>query len=49
VTTVALPEVDDDVIDRLEPFYDLILLDDDDHTYDYVVEDRKSTRLNSSH
>ena len=35
---MALPEVDDDVIDRLEPFYDLILLDDDDHTYDYVVE-----------
>jgi ATP-dependent Clp protease adaptor protein ClpS len=38
MTAVALPEIDEDVVDRLEPLYDLILLDDDDHTYDYVVE-----------
>src|SRR5579885_3151678 len=38
MATVALPEIDDEVIDRLEPLYNLILLDDDDHTYDYVVE-----------
>jgi len=34
----ALPEVEDDVLDRLEPLYNVVLLDDDDHTYDYVVE-----------
>ena len=36
--TTVLPEIDDAVVDRLEPLYDLILLDDNDHTYDYVVE-----------
>lgn len=38
MATVALPEVEDDVLDRLEPLYNVVLLDDDDHTYDYVVE-----------
>ena len=38
MATVALPEVADDVLDRLEPLYNVVLLDDDDHTYDYVVE-----------
>ena len=38
MATVALPEVESDVLDRLEPLYHLVLLDDDDHTYDYVVE-----------
>lgn len=38
MATVALPEVADDVRDRLEPLYHVVLLDDDDHTYDYVVE-----------
>ncbi|HZS49611.1 MAG TPA: ATP-dependent Clp protease adaptor ClpS [Bryobacterales bacterium] len=38
MATVALPEIDDEILDRLEPLYNLILLDDDDHTYDYVVE-----------
>ena len=35
---MALPEVGEQVVDRLESLYNLILLDDDDHTYDYVVE-----------
>jgi len=34
----ALPDVEDDVLDRLEPMYHVVLLDDNDHTYDYVVE-----------
>ena len=38
MATVAIPEVEDDVLDRLEPLYNVVLLDDDDHTYDYVVE-----------
>ena len=38
MATVALPEVGEGVVDRLEPLYHLILLDDDDHSYDYVVE-----------
>src|SRR5579885_2391366 len=38
MATVALPEIDEEILDRLEPLYNLILLDDDDHTYDYVVE-----------
>lgn len=38
MATVALPEIGDEILDRLEPLYNLVLLDDDDHTYDYVVE-----------
>ena len=38
MATVALPEIGHEVIDRLEPLYNVVLLDDDDHTYDYVVE-----------
>ncbi len=38
MATVAIPEVEQDVRDRLERLYNLVLLDDDDHTYDYVVE-----------
>jgi ATP-dependent Clp protease adaptor protein ClpS len=38
MATVALPEVEDNVLDRLEPLYNVVLLNDDDHTYDYVVE-----------
>jgi len=40
MATVALPEVDveDRTLRRLESLYHVILLDDDDHTYDYVVE-----------
>ena len=34
----VLPEIEDETRDRLEPLYHVILLNDDDHTYDYVVE-----------
>ena len=34
----VLPEVEDDVSDQLQPLYHVILLNDDDHTYDYVIE-----------
>ena len=32
------PEIEDETSDQLEPLYHVILLNDDDHTYDYVVE-----------
>jgi ATP-dependent Clp protease adaptor protein ClpS len=35
---VALPEIEDDTSDQLQPLYHVILLNDDDHTYDYVIE-----------
>ena len=34
----VLPEIEDETRDRLEPLYYVILLNDEDHTYDYVVE-----------
>ena len=34
----AIPEIEDDVAGKLEPMYHVILLNDEDHTYDYVVE-----------
>lgn len=43
-TAVAVPEVEEEVFegdetsDELERLYHVILLDDNDHTYDYVVE-----------
>ena len=37
-STVAFPEVEDDTSEQLQPLYHVILLNDDDHTYDYVVE-----------
>ncbi len=43
-TTVALPEIDEEiragneVEDETERLYHVILLDDDDHTYEYVIE-----------
>jgi ATP-dependent Clp protease adaptor protein ClpS len=36
--TVAPPEVEKQKRDELEPLYNVVLLDDDDHTYDYVIE-----------
>jgi ATP-dependent Clp protease adaptor protein ClpS len=40
--SAVLPEIEDanqdQTRDRLEPLYHVILLNDDDHTYDYVVE-----------
>ena len=32
------PEIENDVSDQLQPLYHVILLNDDDHTYDYVIE-----------
>ena len=37
-SATAYPEVEDDISDQLQPLYHVILLNDDDHTYDYVVE-----------
>jgi ATP-dependent Clp protease adaptor protein ClpS len=36
--TVAPPEVEKQKQDELEPLYNVVLLDDDEHTYDYVIE-----------
>ena len=33
-----MPEIENETEDRLEPLYHVILLNDEDHTYDYVVE-----------
>src|SRR5437879_12067498 len=37
-SATAYPEVEDDTSDQLQPLYHVILLNDDDHTYDYVIE-----------
>jgi ATP-dependent Clp protease adaptor protein ClpS len=37
-SSAVLPEVEDDTTTRLQPLYHVILLNDDDHTYDYVIE-----------
>jgi ATP-dependent Clp protease adaptor protein ClpS len=37
-STTAIPEVEDNTSDQLQPLYHVILLNDEDHTYDYVVE-----------
>jgi ATP-dependent Clp protease adaptor protein ClpS len=37
-SSAVLPEIEDDVSEQVEPLYHVILLNDDDHTYDYVVE-----------
>lgn len=37
-SAAVLPEIEDESRDALQPLYHVILLDDDDHTYDYVVE-----------
>ena len=38
MSTTAYPEVEDDTSNRLQPLYHVILLNDEDHTYDYVIE-----------
>src|SRR5207249_9444189 len=37
-SATAVPEVEDDTAEQLQPLYHVILLNDEDHTYDYVVE-----------
>jgi ATP-dependent Clp protease adaptor protein ClpS len=37
-SAVSLPEVSSRGDARVEPLYHVILLDDEDHTYDYVIE-----------
>jgi ATP-dependent Clp protease adaptor protein ClpS len=32
------PKIEDTTRDELTPLYHVVLLDDDDHTYDYVIE-----------
>jgi len=36
--TVTTPEVDTTRDEELSPPYNVVLLDDDEHTYDYVIE-----------
>lgn len=36
--TFAPPEVEKQKLDELSPLYNVVLLDDDDHTYEYVIE-----------
>src|SRR4051812_44036800 len=37
-STVLTPDVEATERDELTPQYNVVLLDDDDHTYDYVIE-----------
>lgn len=37
-SATVLPGIEEDTKDQLQPLYHVILLNDDDHTYDYVVE-----------
>ena len=37
-STSVFPDVEDETQDRLQPLYHVILLNDEDHTYDYVIE-----------
>jgi ATP-dependent Clp protease adaptor protein ClpS len=36
--TISPPEIETARRDRLTPLFHVVLLDDDDHTYDYVIE-----------
>ena len=37
-STSVFPEVEDDTTEQVQPLYHVILLNDEDHTYDYVIE-----------
>jgi ATP-dependent Clp protease adaptor protein ClpS len=37
-STTLAPEIETTERDELTPVYNVVLLDDDDHTYDYVIE-----------
>jgi ATP-dependent Clp protease adaptor protein ClpS len=36
--TLAPPEVEKETADELAPLFNVVLLDDDEHTYEYVIE-----------
>lgn len=36
--TLNPPELETEVVESLTPVYHVVLLDDDDHSYDYVIE-----------
>src|SRR3954468_23088736 len=36
--TLAPPEIEKEKLDEPAPLYDVVLLDDDEHTYEYVIE-----------
>ena len=38
MSTTLAPEIETIQRDELTPVYNVVLLDDDDHTYDYVIE-----------
>ena len=37
-STSVLPEIESNTTSQVQPLYHVILLNDEDHTYDYVVE-----------
>jgi ATP-dependent Clp protease adaptor protein ClpS len=37
-SATVLPEIDNSTDSKVQPLYHVILLNDEDHTYDYVVE-----------
>ena len=37
-SSTAFPEVENETNEKLQPLYHVILLNDEDHTYDYVIE-----------
>jgi ATP-dependent Clp protease adaptor protein ClpS len=37
-STLITPEVEQENIDERDPLFHVVLLDDDEHTYDYVIE-----------
>ena len=37
-STAVLPEIEEETRNKVQPLYHVILLNDEDHTYDYVVE-----------
>ena len=37
-SATAVPEIEEDTSTQLQPLYHVILLNDEDHTYDYVIE-----------
>lgn len=46
--TVSPPEVEKETSEQLTPLFHVILLDDDDHTYDYVIEMLQNLFLKSA-